>query len=60
MESDEEVLQDACAVFGCVTSLEVAESVNISNIIYLGLMALQHRYEHYFHSFFVVRFIDLQ
>lgn len=40
---DEDTLRDSCAVFGCVTQPESRENVNLPNIMYLGLMALQHR-----------------
>ncbi|ROT85473.1 putative amidophosphoribosyltransferase-like [Penaeus vannamei] len=42
--ADEEELREACGVFGCVVARNTPEgSVNASQVIYLGLVALQHR-----------------
>jgi len=40
---EEDILKDSCAVFGCVTQPAASEDVNLPNIMYLGLVALQHR-----------------
>ncbi|XP_042875268.1 amidophosphoribosyltransferase-like isoform X2 [Penaeus japonicus] len=43
-EGDDEELREACGVFGCVVARNTPEgSVNAAQVIYLGLVALQHR-----------------
>ena len=39
----EDVLRDECAVFGCVSKPPLSSAVSVKEIIYLGLLALQHR-----------------
>jgi len=41
--SDFDGLKDACGVFACILS-EGVKDVNVANVVYLGLIALQHRY----------------
>ncbi|XP_063608996.1 amidophosphoribosyltransferase-like, partial [Penaeus indicus] len=42
--ADEDELREACGVFGCVVARNTPEgSVNVAQVIYLGLVALQHR-----------------
>lgn len=44
-EDKNEELREACGVFGCVTAQDCpAGVVNVAQVIYLGLVALQHRY----------------
>ncbi|KAK8745735.1 hypothetical protein OTU49_000352 [Cherax quadricarinatus] len=41
---DEEGLREACGVFGCVVAKDAAhDTINVAHVIYLGLVALQHR-----------------
>ncbi|XP_076042652.1 phosphoribosylamidotransferase 2 [Oratosquilla oratoria] len=42
--AEEDVPRDACGVFGCVLTEDAAKNKNlVSHVIYLGLVALQHR-----------------
>ncbi|XP_037798533.1 amidophosphoribosyltransferase-like [Penaeus monodon] len=42
--ADEDELREACGVFGCVVARNTPEgSVNVAQVVYLGLVALQHR-----------------
>ena len=43
MDSASDILRDACAVFGCVTTDECAKYATVADTIFLGLTALQHR-----------------
>lgn len=40
--SDGDELKDACGVFACILN-EGVQDVNVANVVYLGLIALQHR-----------------
>ena len=43
-EQAEEELREACGVIGCVLARNTPEGmVNVAKMIYLGLVALQHR-----------------
>ena len=49
--SEEDGLQEACGVFGCVAAGKWPTELNISQIICLGLVGLQHRYVHLLFKF---------
>lgn len=40
---EEHELREACGVFGCIASGEWPTNLDVSHIICLGLVALQHR-----------------
>lgn len=40
---EETELREACGIFGCVASGEWPTNLDVAHIIYLGLIALQHR-----------------
>lgn len=43
-EEEERRLQEACGVIGCVLARNTSDgTVNVAKMIYLGLVALQHR-----------------
>ena len=44
--NEETELREACGVFGCVATGEWPTEVDIAHTIFLGLVALQHRYEY--------------
>lgn len=55
LENEEsEELREACGIFGCIASGEWPTNLDISHIIYLGLIALQHRYDLCFPYPFIV------
>lgn len=43
IEETSEELREACGIFGCIANGEWPTNLDVAHIIYLGLIALQHR-----------------